>query len=181
MFVSLDDGSSVTIVPESLLYPSETGGTGGGSAYSGPTVTSINNGFYARWQGFSVDPDNPAETPEIPCNIPINGATKAIATCPSSTIEFLDVDESADIYIYLKFDSVAWALANRISIDFTAGCCGCAGGYSVVVSETPTPIDITGRTALRGIKAVAETLDGESCTLSGDIYVMGTAATLENI
>jgi hypothetical protein len=180
MFVSIDDGSSVTILVESLLYPSETGGSsGGGSPWSGPTITQI-NGFYARLQGFSAGPDNPAEFFR-PCNVPIGNATKAIATCPSSTVT-LPVDGTVDLYIYLAFDLDDFVLANHIQVVVGASpCCGCDTYRAVQIVETPTPVDCTGKAALTEIKLVAETLDGVDCTLSGDIYVMGTAATLENV
>lgn len=163
--VALDDGSSVTIVPEAAIW-------GGGGAWGGPAVTSF-TGFYVRWGVTTAPTAGPGASPQedivAPLTVAVNGATKCVATCPSGTFV-----AAGELYIYVKFDAGAYQLANKITCT-GGGCCG-----SLTVTEAPTPVDCTGATNLTGIKCIVEEM-GETVTLSGDVYVIGTSATLENV
>lgn len=154
LFVAVDDGSSVTISPETKLFS-------GGSSYGGPTLTSIYPGFYTTQVIATTTGASPCEKAYTGLAIPVNGATKCIATCPSG-----DFTNEGALYTYVKFDAGIWQLVNTLVAE-PGGCC-----YGLTVTESPSPVDCTGKTLLTGIKAVGEEM-GYSVSIAGTIHVMG--------
>jgi hypothetical protein len=150
LFIGRDDGS-VTV--ENAFY------TGSGSWIS---VASGAKGFYttATMTTLPITSGSPADKTVV-TDVSVNGATTAIAS-PASA---LFVVEGA-LYTYLQFDNGLWQLAHTCVVE-PGGCCG-----GVTVTNTPSPIDCTGKIKLTGVRCVAEEL-GETSELSGDVVVMG--------
>jgi hypothetical protein len=121
-------------------------------------------GFYVEWNG-PVAASGPSPKTDIKvCNVPVNGATSAVATCPSGKVRFFGTFET-----YLQFDGgPAWQLANILILTWN----GCFA--SLNVTEVSTPVDCTGKLNLTGIKCIV-TEAGQNVTLSGLIHVVGTA------
>jgi hypothetical protein len=120
------------------------------------------SGFYV-----SASPAaGPALSPQediIPCAVDVNGALWAIATGASATVSPWPVS-LYQIDTFLQFDGGAWEQAFRtIVIDHT---------LFASVTETPTPVNCSGKLLLTGIKCIV-IATGKSVTLSGDVRVMG--------
>jgi len=161
--------------PYPVTYPH---GGWGDLARSGPApgaVTNITRGFYVKWNGpdDTGDPgSDEIEDPDI--NVPIAGATKVTATLPSVSgvkVSALPVT----IKTLLRFDGGGYEVANTCLIN-SSGC-----GTTMTVTETPSPVDCSGKTALTGIKCtVAQDGTVTGLKLSGEVYIVGTAATRES-
>jgi len=120
------------------------------------------SGFYVSATpivGYALSPQQDI----ITCSVDVNGALWAIATAASTTVFNYPISD-CQLDTYLKFDADDYVLACRtIFRSFT---------LNVSITETPTPVNCTGKLLLTGIKCIVTSV-GNNVTVSGDVRVMG--------
>lgn len=150
------------LTPYDVTYPH---GGWGDLSRSGPVVVppaTINRGFAQSMTLAGTSGASPQEEVNaVALNVPVNGATVVIATCPSGDFEY-----EGTLNTYVKFDAGGWVLANTCIVE-SGGC-----GYGLIVTHSPVEVDCTGKTALTGIKCEAVE-PGATVTVDGIVYVVG--------
>lgn len=120
------------------------------------------SGFYVSATpivGYALSPQQDI----ITCSVDVNGALWAIATAASTTVSAYPIS-SCRIDTYLKFDADDYVLACRTILS--------SATVNVSITETPTPVNCTGKLLLTGIKCIVTSV-GNNVTVSGDVRVMG--------
>ena len=100
----------------------------------------------------------------ITCSVDVNGALWAIATAASTTVARYPTSD-CQLDTYLEFDSTnVYTLACRTIFRSVT--------VNGSITETPTPVNCTGKLLLTGIKCIVTSV-GNNVTVSGDVRVMG--------
>ena len=131
---------------------------------------TIVRGFYVSATPIVGSFLSPQEDPII-CSVDVNGALWAIATAASTTVSAYPIS-SCRIDTYLKFDADDYVLACRTILS--------SATVNVSITETPTPVNCTGKLLLTGIKCIV-TSPGNKVTVSGDVRVMGVGKAVTEV
>jgi hypothetical protein len=123
---------------------------------------TIVRGFYVSATPIAGSAASPQEDPIEPLTVDVNGALWAIATAASTTLPITATGCMIDTY--LKFDNGAYTLACRTIFSGST--------LHTSITETPTPVNCTGKLLLTGIKCIVTSV-GNNVTVAGDVRVMG--------
>ena len=121
------------------------------------------SGFYVSATPSASLGSSPQEWISPPLTVDVNGALWAIATAASTTVSAYPIS-SCRIDTYLKFDADDYVLACRTILS--------SATVNVSITETPTPVNCTGKLLLTGIKCIVTSV-GNHVAVSGDVRVMG--------